>query len=137
MKVFEITNDPAEIETLMKEIVKYCHENDVDDAACFDVQLALDEMISNTIKYGYEDQGIHKIQVRVGVQNQKLLLEIEDDARAFNPLEAPAPNLSLPAEERPIGGLGIYLMRAVMDQIDYKRTGTKNILRMTRAVTSS
>ena len=130
MKEFEIKNDLVEIETLTEQIADYYHQNGFDEAICYDVRLALEEAISNTIKYGYTDHDVHTIYVRATFENSKLSLEIEDDANPFNPLEAPEPNLSLPVEQKPIGRLGIYLMRSVMDQIQYERNGTKNILRM-------
>src|SRR5262245_39899859 len=130
MKEFVIKNNLAEIEPLTESIVSYCQENGIDEAICYEVRLALEEAISNTIKYGYEDQQLRSIHVRAGFENRELILEIEDDANEFNPLEAPAPDLSLPVEKRPIGRLGIYLMRSIMDQVDYRRVGVKNILRM-------
>lgn len=137
MRDFEIKNDLAEIEALTQAVVSYFRDNGIDDAICYDVRLALEEAVSNTIKYGYEDQQGHIIHVRAGLERKDLFLEIEDDAKAFNPLEAPGPDLSLPVEEKPIGRLGIYLMRTVMDQVDYKRTATKNILRMTKIIGQS
>ena len=92
----------------------------------------VEEAVSNTIKYGYEDQQVHTIYVRAEFENRKLFLEIEDDGIEFNPLEVPPPDFSLPVEKRPMGRLGIYLLRSVMDQVDYKRTGTRNILQMTK-----
>src|SRR5262245_38453693 len=130
MKDFSIKNNLAEIETLTESIVSHCQKNGIDEAACYEVRLALEEAISNTIKYGYDDQQPHTIVVRVGFENRELILEIEDDANEFNPLEAPAPDLSLPVEQKPIGRLGIFLMRSVMDQLDYRRVGAKNRLRM-------
>src|SRR5262245_27795618 len=130
MKDFVIKNNLAEIEPLTESIVSYCRDNGIDEGVCYAVRLALEEAISNTIKYGYEDHQVHSIQVRAGFENGKLFLEIEDDANEFNPLEVPTPDLSLPVEKKPIGRLGIYLMRSVMDQVDYERAGTKNILRM-------
>ncbi len=134
MKDFAIKNDLSEIETLSEVITNYCKDIGVTEAVCYDIRLALEEAVSNTIKYGYDDQDVHTIHVRVEVNNQELLLEIEDDARFFNPLEAPAPDLALPVEKKPIGSLGIYLMRTLMDRIDYERSGTKNILRLIKVV---
>ena len=130
MKDFSLKNNLAEIEPLTESIVSYCKENGIDEAVCYDVRLSLEEAISNTIKYGYDDQQVHIIFVRVGFENRELILEIEDDANKFNPLEAPAPDLNLPVEKKPIGRLGIYLMRSIMDEMDYRRAGTKNILRL-------
>jgi serine/threonine-protein kinase RsbW len=137
MRDFEIKNNLAELETLTEEIFNYYLQSGVDEGACYEIRLALEEAVSNTIKYGYEDQQVQTIYVRAGFEDNRILLEIEDDANAFNPLEAATPDLSLPIEKRPIGRLGIYLMRTVMDEIDYKREGTKNILRMTKLRTSS
>jgi anti-sigma regulatory factor (Ser/Thr protein kinase) len=130
MKDFATKNNLAELENLTLAIATYYRDNGVPEEICYDVRLALEEAISNTIKYGYDDQQTHTIHVRAGFDNLNLIIQIEDDAKAFNPLEAPAPDLSLPVEKKPIGCLGIYLMRSVIDQIDYKRNGTRNILRM-------
>jgi anti-sigma regulatory factor (Ser/Thr protein kinase) len=134
MKDFAIKNDLSEIETLSEAITKYCKDNGVTEDVCYDIRLALEEAISNTIKYGYDDQDSHNIYVRIGIANQELLIEIEDDARAFNPLEVPTPDLSLPVEKKPIGSLGIYLIRSVMDRVDYHRAGTNNILRLIKVL---
>ena len=134
MKDFAIKNDLSEIETLSEAITNYCKDNGVTEEVCYDIRLALEEAISNTIKYGYDDHDVHTIHVRVEVNNQEVLLEIEDDARVFNPLEAPAPNLALPVEQKPIGSLGIYLMRSVMDRVDYERSGTRNILKLIKVL---
>ena len=130
MKDFSLKNNLAEIESLTESIVSYCQQNGIDEAACYEVRLALEEAISNTIKYGYDDQQAHTIYVRAGFENRELLLEIEDDANEFNPLEAPAPDFSLPVEQKPIGRLGIFLMRSIMDSVEYRRVGAKNRLRM-------
>ena len=137
MRDFEIKNDLAEIESLTEAILSYYRDSGIAEAVCYDVWLALEEAISNTIKYGYEDQQGHTIHVRAGMEQKGLFLEIEDDAKAFNPLEAPGPDFSLPVEEKPIGRLGIYLLRSVMNQVEYKRTASKNILRMTKSTGQS
>ena len=130
MKEFKTRNNLAELETLTEEIFNYYLQSGIPEDACYEIRLALEEAISNTIKYGYDDQQAHTIYIRAGFERNQIFLEIEDDANAFNPLEAATPDLSLPVEKKPIGRLGIYLMRTVMNEIDYSRVGTKNILRM-------
>lgn len=130
MKDFSIKNNIPEIEPLTGSIVSYCKENGIVEATCYEVRLALEEVISNTIKYGYDDHQAHIICVHATFENRELILEIEDDANEFNPLDAPAPDLSLPVEQKPIGRLGIFLMRSIMDHVEYRRVGAKNILRM-------
>ena len=63
-------------------------------------------------------------------QTTELRVEVEDDGHPFNPLDRPAPDLSKPVNERPIGGLGIYMMRKALDGMDYRRADGKNILVM-------
>jgi anti-sigma regulatory factor (Ser/Thr protein kinase) len=92
------------------------------------VKLALDEMLTNVISYGYEDQGEHAIAVRLAIAGSEIVAEIEDDARTFNPLEAPAPKVETPLQEKPLGGLGIHLSRTMLDRLEYRRENGKNIL---------
>jgi serine/threonine-protein kinase RsbW len=134
MKEFKTKNNLAELENLTEDIFDFCLQSGIAEDACYEIRLALEEAISNTIKYGYQDQQVHTICVRAGRENNQITLEIEDDANEFNPLEAPAPDLSLPVEKKPIGRLGIYLMRTVMDEIEYQRSGAKNVLRMKKVV---
>lgn len=129
---FLIKNNLPEIQPVAEEVIGFCREHGVGESACFDVRLALEEVVSNTIKYGYKDSVVHTIRVRAECDAQSLLLEVEDDAGPFNPLEVPTPDVSLPAEEKPIGGLGLFLLRAIMDHLEYSRRGEKNILRMTK-----
>ena len=93
-----------------------------------DVNLVLEELLSNIILYGYEDAELHQIELLLRYDDRELELRIQDDAKAFNPLEAPEPELDLALEDRPIGGLGIYLTRSLMDELSYVRTQGKNVL---------
>jgi anti-sigma regulatory factor (Ser/Thr protein kinase) len=90
--------------------------------------LAIEEFATNSIKYGYDDTQEHLIEVNLSLAKGELVLTIVDDGRAFNPLQAPEPKLSMPVEDRPVGGLGIYLVRKMSDQIRYAREDGKNRL---------
>jgi serine/threonine-protein kinase RsbW len=129
-----IRNDLAELERLAASVRDFCREHGVDDEACHDLLLAMDESVSNTIRHGYIDRDPHEIRVRVGLENRDLFLEVEDDARPFNPLEVPEPDVSRPVEERPLGGLGIHLLRQLMNRLEYRHENGRNILRVTRRV---
>lgn len=129
-----IRNDLAEIERLAESVRDFCRDRGVDDEACHDILLAMDESVSNTIRHGYADRDPHEIRVRVGLEDRDLFLEVEDDARPFNPLEAPEPDVSRPVEERPLGGLGIHLVRQLMSSVEYRHRDGRNFLRMTRRV---
>ena len=129
-----IKNALSELDSLSAGLLTFCRDHNLSEEIYYDVWLALEEAVSNTIKYGYEDHEVHEIRVMFRLENQNLHLEIEDDAKAFNPLDAPAPDLSLPAREKQIGGLGIYLLRQVMDRVEYSRSGKTNILRMMKSI---
>lgn len=96
-----------------------------------EVWLILDELLTNIISYGYEDTRNREIEVTVGRKGERLLLEIRDDARAFNPLE----RISSPGAASEIGGWGLQLVRGLSDSLDYARLNEYNVLRIEKAIT--
>lgn len=99
------------------------------------MNLALEELVTNTISYGCSDGREHAITISLHLEGADLHMRVEDDAMAFNPLEREAPDLNAPLEERPIGGLGVHLVRKLMDDVRYERTGTHNVLSMRKRAT--
>ena len=100
----------------------------------FAVDLAIDEVVTNVISYGFGDAAEHLIQVRLVLNSGELTLEVEDDGKPFDPLCQPPPNLTLALEDRPIGGLGIHLVRNLMDCTEYRRQHDRNLLIMRKKV---
>ena len=98
------------------------------------MNLALDEIISNVIEHGYEDTLEHEIPITVRFEGDLLTIEIEDDGRPFNPVAEPLPDVDLPLEERPIGGLGILILRSMADGHEYRRERGRNILRIEKRI---
>lgn len=96
----------------------------------FEISLALDEVLTNIITYAYDDRDDHEIAVRLAVADDVLTVEVEDDGRPFNPLDVPTPDVTQPVEDRPVGGLGVHLVRRVMSGLEYRRERDKNILVM-------
>ncbi len=94
--------------------------------------LALEEHLTNVMGYAYDDQREHEIRVRLEVNSEELVVEVEDDGKAFDPTQAPEVDTSAPLEQRPIGGLGIHFIRRSMDEVRYERQGNRNVLRMTK-----
>ena len=127
-----IRNDLAELDGLTGAVLEFCRGHGVDEETCHDLRLVLDESVSNVIRHGYADRDPHEIRIRVRLENREIALEIEDDARPYDPRKAPQPDLSRPIEERPRGGLGVHLMRQLMHGVEYRREGGRNHLRMTR-----
>ena len=108
--------------------------NRVPPAATVLANLAIEELVTNCIKYGYSDSNEHLIDVAMMVADGQLIMYVTDDGRPFNPLEAPVPDLSLPLEERPIGGLGLHLLRTMSDSMTYERRGNLNCLTLVKAL---
>lgn len=124
----DLANDRREIARLIRLVEDFGRTSELADDDTTDITILLDEFVSNVIKYGYDDAGEHRIQVVVALDRPSLSIRIEDDGKAFNPLEAREPDLTLPIEERPIGGLGILIAKTLADTIEYRREGGRNIL---------
>lgn len=92
--------------------------------------LAIEELVTNCLKYGHDHPRGHCVAVRVEYVDGELRLRVEDDGRPFNPLDRPAPDLTLPAGERPLGGLGLHLLRRMFDRMEYRRVGGRNEVRL-------
>ena len=104
-------------------------------ALVHDLCVAFDEALSNIVKYGYgNDTARHEISVAIRIADTDVVAEIEDDGVPFDPLAAPPPRLEAKLDERPIGGLGIYLMRKLMDDVRYARRGGRNVLTMKKRI---
>ena len=100
-----------------------------------DVNLVLDEIVINIISHAYNDEREHQISISLDLAGDRLTMRVEDDGRPFNPVTAPLPNLELPIEERPIGGLGIHIVRSLNSAIEHRRDQDRNILTLTKTLT--
>jgi len=125
-----VKNDISQIQGLRDKWLKFARGNNLADEIIQDVNLALEELVSNIILHGFEDNNEHEITVCIGIKEEKLVVEISDDAKYFNPLEHPDPDIEKPIEERDIGGLGVHIVRKIMDELDYRREQGKNVLVM-------
>ena len=131
-----LVNDLAEIERLSSLVEAFGEAEGLGAETIFKVNLALDEVVTNVIRYGHEDDGQpHPIVVRLTLADGVLTAEVEDDGRAFNPLDAPPPDITASLDDRPIGGLGIHLVRSVMSAVEYRRENGRNVLTMRKHLT--
>jgi anti-sigma regulatory factor (Ser/Thr protein kinase) len=129
-KTIALRNDLAEIRTLHAAVNEFGEKHGLSEEVVFDVRLALEEIVANVIRYGYDDEKEHRITVRLAVGEGELTAEERDDGIPFNPLDAPAPDTETPLDERAPGGLGIFLARKAMDDMQYRRERNMNILIM-------
>jgi anti-sigma regulatory factor (Ser/Thr protein kinase) len=99
------------------------------------VNVSLEEVLVNLNSYGYADRHEHAIEIRIALEEDgRLRIEVEDDGRFFNPLDAPEPDVTKPLEARPIGGLGLFLVRNLMDELSYQRHRDRNLLIMHKKI---
>lgn len=123
-----LKNDFSEITFLSKKLEEYAAAGKIPEDKLFNINLALDELLTNTISYGYNDENRHEIIVKFIFGEHDLEIRIEDDGIEFNPLNAKEPDINAPLEERRIGGLGIHFVKTLMDDVTYKRENDRNIL---------
>jgi anti-sigma regulatory factor (Ser/Thr protein kinase)/class 3 adenylate cyclase len=125
-------NDLAEIGRIGIDVEKFCADRELGGDIAHAINLSLDELLTNTISYGYDDEAEHLIDIAISVNRDRLTVTIRDDARPFDPTEAAAPDLDAGIDERPIGGLGIHLVRAMMDRVEYRYIQGHNELTLTK-----
>jgi anti-sigma regulatory factor (Ser/Thr protein kinase) len=99
-----------------------------------EINLALEEIISNIIVHGYGDGENQGIDVSLTLSGDVLRIVIKDDAKPFNPLSIDEPDIDVPFEDREIGGLGVFLTKQVMDKLEYEVRDGRNVLLLEKQV---
>jgi len=132
--VIRLDNRLSELDRLADEVERFGEAHDFSPRTTYQIRLALDELLTNVISYGYQDQEKHEIGVRMRLEDGRLIIKLVDDAMPFNPMEAGLPDLSCPVEDRRIGGLGIHLVKKVMDRVRYERKEGKNLLKLVKTI---
>ncbi len=126
--------DLREIERLNRVIRQFGDLHEVPSRVLYAVNLALDEVTTNVIRHGFDDPKNKEIVAHVIARGGEVMTEVTDSGRAFDPLAAPPPNLDAPLSERTLGGLGIHLVRSLMDGVEYRRENGKNVLTLRKRI---
>ena len=124
----EIKNDLKQIATAIEWFEAFALENEMPFGIIQKINIAFDELLNNIISYGYDDEDVHQIDVEIELRSERLIIIIKDDGVPFNPFKKDPPDTMLSVEERMIGGLGIHLVKKLMDEYEYKRHTDKNII---------
>lgn len=127
-KKIVLKNRLSEMQRLFAAAQEFSRENNLPQGVLGELQLCLEEVVSNIIKYGYKDSRTRDIKVEMELEKKRLSLKITDDAAEFNPLLYPLSDITRPIEERAAGGMGIHIIRKLMGRLEYKRQGKRNIL---------
>jgi serine/threonine-protein kinase RsbW len=108
------------------------------DDEAYRISLAVDEACTNLIRYAYKLDTSRKICVNIETQTSQFIVNVLDDGTPFNPLDIPSPEMEKYFKEFRRGGLGIHIMRTVMDRIEYQPatgSGSKNVLKLIKNLT--
>lgn len=129
-KEITLNNDLSEISRLEAFVEELGAELELAPDLVMNINLALEEAVVNVIMYAYPSEQHRSIMLKVGYSGQQLMFLLTDEGRSFDPTQAGQPDIDLPLEERPIGGLGIFLIRQIMNEVSYQRIGEMNQLTM-------
>lgn len=125
--------DVDELPDVVGRLEAFFEAHEVPPAAANHVLLALDELVANVAAHAYPaDAADPFLRLDVSVEDGAVDLTVADGGLAFDPLNAAAPDVTLPVEERPIGGLGIFLVQKLMDSVAYDRVEGQNRVRIVK-----
>jgi len=131
---FTIENRISELPALAERVEELAERWELQPTVTMNINLVLEEALSNIIYYAYPDDGEHEIQISLSLEGQNLCIIITDDGIAFDPTAHQEPDISLSAEERPVGGLGIFLISKIMDSVRYAREQNRNTLTLQKKI---
>ena len=129
-----LQNDIRQIPQLADFVETIAQESNLDQSMAMTLNLALEEAVTNVIMYAYPKGSQGLVDLEAIVRKDSLVFILSDSGKPFDPTAAPSADISLNVEERPIGGLGIYMVMNIMDKVEYRRENDRNILTMTKKI---
>ena len=126
--------DPGAVPRVVAAFGEFAEAHALPTAVRRSIQVALDEFVYNPIVYGFAKRGTGEGEVRVELDGGAVRVTITDDGPPFDPLAYADPDTALSVEEREIGGLGIHLVRQMMDEVSYRYEGGRNIVMLVRSL---
>ena len=130
----KVQNRITEIDRVNARFNEFAAQQRISAAIRQKVNMLFDEILNNIISYAFEADTDHEIEIRVDLVQQRLSIAIADDGIPFDPFALPDPDTTLTIEERRVGGLGIHLVRKLMDEVGYERRESKNIVTLTKRI---
>jgi anti-sigma regulatory factor (Ser/Thr protein kinase) len=128
----ELENRPSEYEPARDRILELLRAAGVPNETIDEMELVLEELLVNIMSYAYDDAGAGRIHVSACADSHGVTLEFRDNGRPFDPLARETPDLDAPFDERPVGGLGIFLVTQLATSVRYERAGAQNVLTVRR-----
>lgn len=124
-----IQNRVSELVGLTNKADGFMQSHQLPVEIIYKVNLILEEVLTNIIKYAYKDTLRHNIRVEMTLKEHELIIQFEDEGEEFDPISAPTPEAQESISESPVGGLGIHLVKQMADGVEYQRHQGRNILR--------
>lgn len=133
----KLKNSLSELSTLGSSLERFGKALGLSRKTLFEISLSIEELFSNIVSYGYTDDAVHWIKLAISHDDEMLIIRLEDDGIAFDPLTAEEPDCECPIERRKIGNLGIHLTKKFMDDMVYERQENRNILTLKKKITGA
>ena len=133
-KEIVINNQIEELERLAVFVEEVAEELGLDPELTMNLNLALEEVVSNVILYAYPREMGEKITIMAQCDSHNLVFTITDKGKEFDPTQVEEADITLSAEDREIGGLGIYIVKNIMNEVTYQRLDGKNILTLKKTI---
>ena len=130
--VLQIGNELVNVDLVNDKFMEFAQGYEMAPRITRPICMAFDELLTNIISYAYEDGSQHEIDIKVSLLNDTVVIVISDDGLPFNPFTREDPDTDLSIEERDIGGLGIHLVKNVMDEVSYKRHVDRNVITLVK-----
>ena len=127
-----LANDISEISKLNEFVEEIGNEFSLTPDVVFNVNLVLEEAIVNVINYAYPKEKHESIYLSAQLHEGSIVFVLTDTGMQFDPTKAPEADITLSLEDRPIGGLGIFLTRQIMNEVSYERIDGKNVLTLSK-----
>lgn len=126
--------DAAQLPVLTQFLQEFWSAASLPPAQAMNFELALEEVFMNVVSHGSSPGTVPRVEVSLLLADGGVMMSIEDDGAAFNPLTLPEPDIQAKIDERRVGGLGVFLVRKLMDAVSYQRNGSRNQLRMSKHI---
>ena len=129
-----LPNDIETIPQLNEFIDGFCEQRDIDNDITMSLNLAIEEAVVNVMNYAYPEGTVGYVDIEADADDDFVTFVISDTGKPFDPTQKDEVNIALSVEERPIGGLGIHLVRRMMDEISYRYADHRNILTLRKRI---
>ena len=134
IQTLTLPNNVETVPQLSSFIEDMAEKHGVDPSVIMNINLAIEEVVVNVMNYAYPKDIVGEVNITATYENRMLIFTIRDSGVPFDPTSATSPDIDLSVDERPIGGLGIFLVRQIMDEISYSYENNQNVLTLKKKI---